>query len=555
MVSRFVTVLLAWLIAAGIAPPPVNLLPAGIDTAIHQVTVAELKEYVTVLAGDRFAGRGLGHAGNTEAERYIAQVLREAKVAPATSGYLQRIEVYTPHLGPHATLTVTDAGRRIVDLRVGGDFMPDPLSSDRTATGRVVFVDHGISAPAFGYDDYAHVDAKGAIVIAVEGPPEALQRSSQISNEDKAEIAAIDRKADDARAHGASGLLVVRSYLGDAEAMWPAHPSVRSATYRLYQPMRDSPLAVAAISEHTAATLRRALDDGTPLTATVNPDVIATPIAMDNILAMVEGLQKSAEVVVVGAHLDHDGIDEGGRIYNGADDNASGTAAVLAMASAFTRAAAQGTRPARAVVFALWNGEEKGSLGAEHYVAHPAPARRIVANVNLDMVGRNEDIPNPDDPRYHGFAKTRAAENTNVVHLLGYTYAPDLAHEAELANESIHLIVKQDYDRDSQNLVRRSDDWPFLQHGIPAVFLTTGLHPDYHTPDDDTARIDFAQARTDHGAGLSPRLARRRRRGAAIPRAVTETWPTLKYPRPLPRRRHSRRSCPSFLYAKPSCSR
>lgn len=225
----------------------------------------------------------------------------------------------------------------------------------------------------------------------------------------------------------------------------------------------------------------------------MNPDVIATPIAMDNILAMVEGLQKSAEVVVVGAHLDHDGIDEGGRIYNGADDNASGTAAVLAMASAFTRAAAQGTRPARAVVFALWNGEEKGSLGAEHYVAHPAPARRIVANVNLDMVGRNEDIPNPDDPRYHGFAKTRAAENTNVVHLLGYTYAPDLAHEAELANESIHLIVKQDYDRDSQNLVRRSDDWPFLQHGIPAVFLTTGLHPDYHTPDDDTARIDFGK--------------------------------------------------------------
>ena len=164
---------------------------------------------------------------------------------------------------------------------------------------------------------------------------------------------------------------------------------------------------------------------------------------------------------------------------------------VLAMAGAFTRAAAQGTRPARSVVFALWNGEEKGSLGAEYYVSHPVPARRIVANVNLDMVGRDEDIPDPDDPRYRGFAKTRASDNTNVVHLLGYSYAPDLAHAADAANESIHLIVKQDYDRDSQNLVRRSDNWPFLEHGIPAVFLTTGLHPDYHTPDDDTARIDF----------------------------------------------------------------
>jgi Zn-dependent M28 family amino/carboxypeptidase len=145
------------------------------------------------------------------------------------------------------------------------------------------------------------------------------------------------------------------------------------------------------------------------------------------------------------------------------------------------------------VVFALWNGEEKGELGAAYYVAHPQPARRVVANVNLDMIGRDEDIPDPDDPRYRGFAKTRASDNTNVVHLLGYSYAPDLAREAELANESIHLIVKQDYDRESQNLVKRSDNWPFLEHGIPAVFLTTGLHPDYHTPDDDTDRLDFAK--------------------------------------------------------------
>jgi Zn-dependent M28 family amino/carboxypeptidase len=163
------------------------------------------------------------------------------------------------------------------------------------------------------------------------------------------------------------------------------------------------------------------------------------------------------------------------------------------MASAFARAATRGTRPARAVVFALWNGEEKGSLGAEYYVAHPVPARRIVANVNLDMIGRDEDIPDPDDPRYRGFPKTHASQNTNVVHLLGYSYAPDLARAADVANESIHITIKQDFDRDSQNLVRRSDNWPFLQHGIPAVFLTTGLHPDYHTPDDDTGRIDFAK--------------------------------------------------------------
>jgi len=487
MLSRPVTVLLVWLAGAvAVAPPRPTLLPAAIDHAIQQVTVAELKEHISVLASDRFAGRGLGHEGNKEAETYIAGVLREGKVLPAVANYLQRVDVYSPRLGSDASLTISDADTPIVELRVGSDFLPQPESSDRFASGPVLFVQHGLSAPAQGHDDYANIDAKGAVVLALDGAPDALLRSSQ----DNGDLATIDRKVDDARTHGAVGLIVIRSYVGSAEALWPSHPSVRSASYRLYGPMHDKPVAVAVISDRAARAVREKLDARRPLTARLNPDVVAQPVSMDNILGMVEG-QSSGEMVVVGAHLDHDGIDEAGRIYNGADDNASGTAAVLAIAAAFTRAAAQGTRPARAVVFALWNGEEKGSLGAEFYVAHPQPARRIVANVNLDMVGRDEDIPDPDDPRYRGFGRTRASENTNVVHLLGYSYAPDLARAADAANETIHLVVKQNYDRDSQGLVRRSDNWPFLQHGIPAVFLTTGLHPDYHTPNDDTPRIDF----------------------------------------------------------------
>ena len=492
MLARYVTVLLVWLVGAVIAPPTTSL-PSAIDHAIQEVTVAELQEHISVLASDRFAGRGLGHEGNKEAETYIAGALRDAKVLPAAPNYLQRVEVYSPRLGPAASLTIADSGKPIVELRAGSEFLPQPESSDRTATGPLLFVQHGVSASAQGHDDYANIDAKGTVVLALDGAPDALLRSAQISMEDKADLATIDRKADDARAHGAVGLLVIRNYVGDAESVWPSRPSVRSASYRLFAPMRDKPLAVAVMSERGAKPAREALERRQVLTATLNPDVIAQPIVMDNILGMVEGGLLPGDIVVVGAHLDHDGIDEAGRIYNGADDNASGTAAVLAMAAAFTRAAAQGTRPARAIVFALWNGEEKGSLGAEYFVAHPQPARRIVANVNLDMIGRDEDIPDADDPRYRGFARTRASDNTNVVHLLGYSYAPDLAREADIANETIHLIVKQDYDRDSQGLVRRSDNWPFLQRAIPAVFLTTGLHPDYHTPNDDTVRIDFAK--------------------------------------------------------------
>jgi len=224
------------------------------------------------------------------------------------------------------------------------------------------------------------------------------------------------------------------------------------------------------------------------------PDV-RTPLTIHNVLGIIEGRDPTHrdEMVVVGAHLDHDGIDPAGHIFNGADDNASGTAAVMAAATAFARAASAGERPARPVLFALWNGEEKGALGSEAFVASPQPNRRIVANLNLDMVGRHEEIPDGDNPRFAGFAKVDAGTSINTVHVLGYSYSPDLAAELREANDTIGLTLLEDYDEGSQDLIKRSDNWSFVSHGIPALFLTTGLHPDYHTPDDDTARIDFGK--------------------------------------------------------------
>jgi hypothetical protein len=222
---------------------------------------------------------------------------------------------------------------------------------------------------------------------------------------------------------------------------------------------------------------------------------VRTPLTIHNVLGIVEGRdpEHRDEVVVVGAHLDHEGVDEEGRIFNGADDNASGTAAVLAAAVAFARAADAGERPARAVVFALWNGEEKGSLGAQAFVASPQPRRRVIANINLDMVGRHEEIPEGDNPRLAGFAKVDPSTSANTLHVLGYSYSPELAAQLRDANEGVGLTLLEDFDDGAQDLVKRSDNWAFIERGIPALFLTSGLHPDYHTPDDDAARIDFGK--------------------------------------------------------------
>jgi Zn-dependent M28 family amino/carboxypeptidase len=108
----------------------------------------------------------------------------------------------------------------------------------------------------------------------------------------------------------------------------------------------------------------------------------------------------------------------------------------------------------------------------------------------MDMIGRDEDIP-AGDPRFPGLTPTRASDNTDSVHLLGYTRSPGLAAIAREENSRIGLRLRTSLDDNSQNLVRRSDQWPFLRRGVPALFFFTGLHPDYHTPQDDVEKINF----------------------------------------------------------------
>lgn len=493
--ARWLTCSCVILLALGALPHGSARLPPGVESAMARVSVDELRASVTALASDAMMGRGLGQPGNREAEVYVADALRRANVPPAGDSYFQPIHVYEPALGDNPRLTVLGGDAHpLAEFTKGPDFYALAESSDLAVSGPLLDAGYGISAPRWGHDDYAKIDARGAIVLVQDDAPVDLRQRRALTDDQKTEMSTLGRKIGDARAHGAAGLIVIRGSLDEVRSEWPEHASVRSAFYRLLAPMRDSPFAVAAISSQAAAPLRHALDNGQALTARLFPDIVAVPVMMDNVLGAIRGRDGGAGgLVVVGAHLDHDGIDEKGAIYNGADDNASGTAAVLAVASAFARAAEAGDRPLRTVVFALWNGEEKGSLGAEYYVSSPVPAGKVVANLNLDMVGRNEEIPDEQDPRYLGFARTSPERTANVVHLLGYSYSPDLARLVGQANAAVRLTVKEDYDRGAQHLIQRSDNWPFLEHGVPAIFLTTGLHPDYHTPDDDTDRIDFGK--------------------------------------------------------------
>lgn len=221
--------------------------------------------------------------------------------------------------------------------------------------------------------------------------------------------------------------------------------------------------------------------------AVLRVNVQRNAFATQNVVGLIDGADSRLrrEVVILGAHYDHDGEHQG-QIWPGADDNASGTAALLELAEAFGNG---NKRPARSVLLCAFAGEEKGELGSQHYADHPLlPLDRVVAMLQMDMIGRNEEHA---ADRSLMLERETAAQNGNSLNIIGSILSPDLQRTMETANREIGLDLRFRYDDTPENLLRRSDQWAFLQKGIPALFLHTGDHPDYHRPSDTADKINY----------------------------------------------------------------
>ena len=211
----------------------------------------------------------------------------------------------------------------------------------------------------------------------------------------------------------------------------------------------------------------------------VHPDSIAKfkefwhqKYNMRNVLAKIEGKNKD-EIVIIGAHYDHLGLDpmlDGDKIYNGADDNASGVSAVLQIARAFL---ATGQQPERTVIFAFWDGEEKGLLGSKYFTQTYADLNKVKGYLNFDMIGRNNDEKNPQTVTYFYTERTTS-------------FGEWLKNDVEKYN----LQLKPDY-RPWDNPVGGSDNGPFAKHNIPIMWYHTNGHPEYHLPSDESAKINW----------------------------------------------------------------
>jgi hypothetical protein len=483
----------------------------------------DLRADLFFLAGDSMRGRLTDTEENRATADYIRSRFERFGLKPADPGgsYFQAYNLMVASLGEGSALDIAVGDGAARHLRAGQEFYPHRISASGRASGTVVFAGFGISAPHLQHDDF-NGNIKGQIVLMLDHEPGERDANSPFDGVVTSEPSTAWRKALAAQEKGAAGVLFVSdvhnhpvapNFEAAARNYWPEKPpriqnyTLAAWADRIRIPIAQiSPALAASLAAGTNKTfeeLARSAETARGVTPLPLPGVrIELRTAVDrhivpdrNVLALLEGSDPRLknEWVLVTAHFDHNGADAA-QIFNGADDNGSGIVALIEIAEAYALAAKEGQRPKRSILFAAWNSEERGLLGAWAYTEQPpAPLNTIAAVLNMDMIGRNEEVPVGGGGRFAGLEVQTAESNANALNLFGFSKVPDITAAVDKANAGIGLELKKRYDNNSSNLLRRSDQWPFLQRGVPAMGFMTGLHPDYHTPYDRPEKINYVK--------------------------------------------------------------
>jgi len=494
---------LVLVVSLAVAQSPSSDFPP--DELLQHITADGLRAHMALLSDDLLEGRGIGTRGYQLAANYVRAQFEQMGLRPAgTSGsYFQNVRFRKIELQRDKSSVSVKNNGSIRTLTIEKDYVMagDPLSTDARVEGQVVFVGYGVSAPEFGYDDYAGVDVRGKIVAAIYGAPPKLPSAPG------AHFSSSEQKLRMAAEHGAIGFLSI--WAGRTEQRTPFSEYVRftrGPSYRWLDangvPNNAEPKIKggARISASAAETLfqgapkswKEALQaaensqpQAFPLTAHVSIHAVSSysEVESPNVAAILPGSdpQLKNEYVVFTAHLDHLGIGDavkGDSIYNGAADNASGTAALLEMARAFSELK---TAPRRSLLFIAVTGEEEGLLGSDYYAHNPTvPISQIVANINMDEVSFLYDFK--DIVPLGGEHSSLGAVTDDVARHMGLIVSPDPLPE------EVYFV--------------RSDQYSFILQGVPALYIEEGLqtvNPDldgkkmqfdwetqrYHLPSDD----------------------------------------------------------------------
>jgi len=473
----------------------------------------QLKANLTFLTSEPLAGRLSLERGSDVATRWVASEFAKAGLRGPAPGYLQAVPMIEFRIDRDETgVTIkTPSGEHVYHAPQASVAFPKA----GTISGPIVFAGFGITAPELNYDDYAGLDVKGKIVLVFDHEPQESDPKSIFSGKGNTRYAGSFVKVRTAQEHGAAGVLLMPEPNRRHPSLEQRRNAIAGSAQRNAripsQALEDSELKIPVINlsesigvELLATAGRKAAD----LHAAIDRDL--KPVSMElpgstasirigltssrkatayNVVGLLEGSDSKLkdQTIVISAHYDHDGPAGDGAIYPGADDNGSGTVGVVALAHAF---AESGIRPKRSILFAVFAAEERGLLGSYYYVAHPLrPLAGTRAVINFDMIGRDEKESTQTDGLIH-----IGADTSNKMNLVGAYYSPEYTAIVERSNKKVGLKLNYKWDEEAAlNVFFRSDQYPFVLHGVPAMWWFTGFHPDYHQTTDTVEKINFAK--------------------------------------------------------------
>ena len=493
---------------------------------LNKKALAQITYDIKYMSSDEMGGRQPGTPGIQLCEDYIVQEYKKAGLKPLEDGtYLQQLEVgqaRTVNKGQTALILKGPDDKKL-ELKLGEDFQQLLGRKDFDLGSDLVFVGYGISANEHNFNEYADIDVEGKVVVLIRYEPQADDPNSVFDGENTSRHATGRQKVVAARRAKAAGIIMVNDHARvDEEGEDGLILSDRFGTNSLpfaqvKRKVFDQMLEISPLNSPTGDKLSSI--DAIEKLIDSNLEPISQPLKdwscefqsafpvkktkTNNIIGIIEGEGPNAdETIVIGAHYDHLGMGAygsraGGRreIHNGADDNATGTAAVIELARRFNN---RDKKPGRRLVFICFTAEEMGLLGAMHYCENPIyPLDSTAAMVNFDMIGwlRNEKLT-----------------------LYNWNTSPQLDPIFEAANEGLGF----DLNKPTQAF-GGSDHLPFNQRGVPNMFIHTGTNAVYHTPEDDFDAINCEGALRviDYSERVVDQLAE------------LETKPTFGKPKPF----------------------
>jgi hypothetical protein len=431
------------------------------------ITVADLERHLTYLASDELEGRDTGAKGQKLAADYLADFYKGLGLTgPVDGSYFQKFQLASVQY-------------KEVELKVGKQklvnnedfvFVGD-ADAKRNQKADLVFL--GLASD----ENLAKVDVKGKLVglWTIGESAQAAQKKVMDAGAKGIVMVTMEGQANFDRIANRYKSLSGRGRLGFEK------PTVQEPVFMVSSDKMASLFGVSIADLKEAAKNNPASVPSQKATFKVVKET--ETVDTENVMGFLEGTDKKEEVLVITSHYDHIGISSDGQINNGADDDGSGTVGVMEIAEAFAKAAQEGNRPRRSVLFLNVSAEEKGLLGSEYYADNPVfPLENTVNNINIDMIGRI-------DYEYQD------AENQDYVYVIG---SEMLSSQLKIINDynnitytNLILDYRYDAEDDPNRFYYRSDHYNFAKHNIPVIFFFNGVHDDYHQPTDTVDKIEF----------------------------------------------------------------